>query len=105
MSSRSTISLSLGQMYCCLRRVPHFLCSRLKLTAAAVSLEEKRETGTETSPNEMVAEALWRAGIGQRQQGFPTACATEAACLPLTISRSPYLNALPPSRSAGALPG
>src|SRR5512146_823792 len=65
MSSRSTTSLSLGQMYCCLRRVPHFLCSRLKLTAAELSLEEKRLTGTETSPNEIVAEPIGRAGIGQ----------------------------------------
>src|SRR5512143_2904392 len=65
MSSRSTASFSLGQMYCCLRRVPHFLCRRLKLTAAELSLEEKRLTGTETSPNEIVAEPMGRAGIGQ----------------------------------------
>jgi hypothetical protein len=35
----------------------------LKLTEAEDSLEEKRFTGTETSPKEMVAEAMDLAGI------------------------------------------
>jgi hypothetical protein len=35
----------------------------LKLTAAEDSLEEKRLTGTETSPKEMVAEAMDLGGI------------------------------------------
>jgi hypothetical protein len=36
----------------------------LKLTAAEDSLEEKRLTGTETSPKEIVAELRERAAIG-----------------------------------------
>jgi hypothetical protein len=36
----------------------------LKLTAADDSLEEKRLTGTETSPNETVAEAMDLAARG-----------------------------------------
>ena len=35
-SSRVTISLSRGQMYCCLSREPHFLCSRLNEMAAVL---------------------------------------------------------------------
>jgi hypothetical protein len=35
----------------------------LKLIAAADSLEEKRLTGTETSPNEMVAEPMDLGGM------------------------------------------
>jgi hypothetical protein len=35
----------------------------LKLTVAADSLEEKRLTGTETSPKEIVAEPIVRAGM------------------------------------------
>jgi hypothetical protein len=36
----------------------------LKLMEAEDSLEEKRLTGTETSPKEMVAEPMDRAGVG-----------------------------------------
>jgi hypothetical protein len=36
----------------------------LKVTLAADSLVEYRLTGTETIPNEIVAEAIERAGIG-----------------------------------------
>jgi hypothetical protein len=46
----------------------------LKLTEAEDSLEEKRLTGTETSPKEMVAEAMDLAGIGRliyRQEADP----------------------------------
>jgi hypothetical protein len=39
----------------------------LKLTVAELSLEEYRPTGTDTSPNEIVAEAIERAGIGTRR--------------------------------------
>jgi hypothetical protein len=37
----------------------------LKLIAAEDSLEVKRFTGTETSPKEMVADAIFRAGMGK----------------------------------------
>ena len=62
-SSFSTIVPSVEQMYCCLRREPHLECSMLKLIEAEDSLDVKRLTGTETSPKEMVAEAMFRAGI------------------------------------------
>jgi hypothetical protein len=40
------------------------LCSMLKLTVADDSLAEYSDTGTETSPKEMVALAIERGGIG-----------------------------------------
>ena len=46
--------------------MPHFLCSMLNETLAFDSADEKRLTGTETSPNEMVAVPMERAGIGRR---------------------------------------
>jgi hypothetical protein len=55
------------------------VCSMLKLIAAEDSLEEKRLTGTETSPKEIVAEpidlaAMWgfdiAAGVGPRKTAF-----------------------------------
>jgi hypothetical protein len=39
------------------------LCSILKLTLADDSLAEYRLTGTETSPNEILAEPIGRGGI------------------------------------------
>src|SRR5918992_977983 len=63
MSSFSTMPPSFEQMYCCLRRLPQDLCSMLKLTVAEDSLAEYRDTGTETSPNEMVAVPIARGGI------------------------------------------
>ena len=54
-SSFSTTVPSFEQMYCCLSREPQVVCSMLKLTLAADSLEEYRWTGTETSPKEIVA--------------------------------------------------
>ena len=62
-SSFSTTVPSLEQMYCCFRREPHVVCSMLKLMAAEDSLEEKRLTGTETSPKEIVAEPMDLAGM------------------------------------------
>jgi hypothetical protein len=53
----------LGQMYCCLRRVLHFLCNMLNDTFVLLSEDEYRFTGTDTSPNEMVALAIDRAGM------------------------------------------
>jgi hypothetical protein len=47
-----------------LRRLPQVLCSMLKLTVADDSLAEYSDTGTETSPKEMVALAIERGGIG-----------------------------------------
>ena len=38
--ARDDLSLSFGQMYCCLRRVPHFLCSMLNETLAFDSEDE-----------------------------------------------------------------
>src|SRR5215212_1837320 len=62
-SSRPTTSLSLGQVYCCLSREPHFLWSMLNDTLDFDSAEEYRLTGTETSPNEMVAVPIDRAAM------------------------------------------
>src|SRR5690242_17007686 len=62
-SSFSTTVPSFEQMYCCLSRAPHVVCSMLKLTLAEDSLEEKRLTGTETSPNEIVADPMDLAAI------------------------------------------
>jgi hypothetical protein len=62
-SSFSTTVPSFAQMYCCFRREPHLVWIILKLIAAEDSLEEKRLTGTETSPKEIVAEPMVRAGM------------------------------------------
>jgi hypothetical protein len=48
----------LAQIYCCFSREPHLVWIILKLIAAEDSLEEKRLTGTETSPKEIVAEPI-----------------------------------------------
>src|SRR5216684_3563757 len=63
MSLRSTIMLSSrGQMYCCLSRPLHLECSRLNEIAAWLCVAEKSFTGMETRPNEIVPEAMERAG-------------------------------------------
>jgi hypothetical protein len=64
MSSFSTIPPSLEQTYCCFSRLPQDLCSMLKLTVADDSLAEYSDTGTETSPKEMVAFPIDLGGIG-----------------------------------------
>src|SRR5689334_21809998 len=51
------------QMYCCLRRDPQPLCSRLKLIAALLSVAEYTLTGMETSPKLIDSEAMERAAI------------------------------------------
>src|SRR5690606_32239565 len=69
MSSRSTFSPSCEQTYCCFNREPHFLCSQLKDTAADDSADEYSLTGTETSPKEIVVDAIARALMGRPQHG------------------------------------
>src|SRR2546428_12749568 len=64
MSSFSTFSPSFEQTYCCFRRAPSFLCSQLNEIAADDSPAENILIGTETSPKEIVAEAIECAGIG-----------------------------------------
>src|SRR5215204_3341346 len=68
-SSRPTTSLlSLGQTYCCFKRDPHFLWSMLNDMLDLDSEEEYRLTGTETSPNEMVAVPMDRAAMAVRMR-------------------------------------
>ena len=64
MSSFSTFSPSLEQTYCCFKRAPSFLWSQLKEMAAEDSPVENIFTGTETSPNERVADPIECALIG-----------------------------------------
>src|SRR5688572_12964044 len=63
MSSRATGTSSLMQKYCCLSREPQALCSRLKEMARPASVAENSFTGMDTSPNEMVNEAIDRAAM------------------------------------------
>src|SRR5207249_4012914 len=63
MSSRATGTSSLMQMYCCFRRDPQALCSRLKEIARLASVAEKSFTGIDTSPNETVNDAIDRAAM------------------------------------------
>src|SRR5207248_8647318 len=63
MSSRPTGTSSFTQKYCCLRREPQALCSRLNEMARLASVAEKSFTGMETSPNETVNDAIERAAI------------------------------------------
>src|SRR4051794_7243563 len=63
MSLRSTTSLlSVGQMYCCFTRPPHFWCNILKLTCS-LDAAVKSFTGIDTRPKLMVPEAMARAGM------------------------------------------
>src|SRR6185295_20074423 len=69
MSFRSTTSLlSVGQMYCCFTRPPHFLCSMLKL-ACSLEAAVKSFTGMETRPKLTVPEAMARAGMANSSGG------------------------------------
>src|SRR5687768_4630467 len=63
MSSRATGTSSFTQKYCCLRREPQALCRRLKEMALLVSVAENSFTGIDTSPNEMVSDAIDRAAM------------------------------------------
>src|SRR3982751_5113522 len=63
MSSRVTATSSLTHKYCCFRREPQALCSRLNEMARLASVAEKSLTGMETSPNETVNDAIDRAAI------------------------------------------
>src|SRR5438309_11356403 len=63
MSSRATGTSSFTQKYCCLRREPQVLCSRLNEMARLASVAEKSLTGIDTSPNDTVNDAIERAAI------------------------------------------
>src|SRR5260370_12480820 len=63
MSSLSALSPALEETYGCLSRAPSFLCSQLKLTAADASPVENSFTGTDTRPNDRVADPMGRALI------------------------------------------
>src|SRR5712672_2185142 len=65
MSPRSTFSPSFEQTYCCLRRDPSFLWSQLKEIAAFDSPAANICTGTDTRPNETVAEPMEWAAISK----------------------------------------
>src|SRR5206468_5767236 len=65
MSLRSTFSASLEQTYCCLRRAPSFLWSQLNEIAAFDSPAANSCTGTDTRPNETVAEPMEWAAISE----------------------------------------
>src|SRR5262245_40932092 len=60
MSSRSTIWPSLRQTYCCRRREPQSLCSRLNEICPVDCVAVKSLTGIATSPNEIVSEPIER---------------------------------------------
>src|SRR5437879_10949659 len=77
MSSRATGTSSLMQMYCCFKRDPQALCSRLKEIARLASVAEKSFTGIDTSPNETVNDAIDRAamlGLLSRQPSRSASC-------------------------------
>src|SRR6266540_2787825 len=65
MSLRSTFSPSLEQTYCCFRRAPSFLWSQLNEIAAFDSPAANSCTGTDTRPNETVAEPMEWAAISE----------------------------------------
>src|SRR5580692_5224840 len=58
MSCRSTTTPSLAQIYCCLRREPSFLCSRLKWIEPELRVAEYSFTGIATSPKDTVSDAI-----------------------------------------------
>src|SRR6266849_4631692 len=87
MSSRATATSSLTQMYCCLRRDPQALCSRLNEIARLASVAEKSFTGIDTSPNETVNDAIDRAAIFYlRLGGTPSKSTASGAVRPSTSS-------------------
>src|SRR2546423_1637248 len=63
MSSHVTGTSSLTQKYCCLRREPQALCSRLNEMARLASVAEKSLTGMDTRPKDTVNEAIDRAAM------------------------------------------
>src|SRR5688572_17331578 len=63
MSSRATGTSSFTQKYCCFRREPQALCSRLKEIARLASVAENSFTGMDTSPKDRVNEAIDRAAM------------------------------------------
>src|SRR5258706_9702962 len=64
-SSRATGISSFTHRYCCFRREPQPLCSRLKEMALLASVAEKSFTGMETSPKEIVNDAMERAAMSR----------------------------------------
>src|SRR5882672_249991 len=63
MSSRPTGTSSFTQKYCCLRREPQVLCSKLNEMARLASVAEKSFTGMDTNPKDTVNDAIERAAI------------------------------------------
>src|SRR6267154_1894382 len=63
MSSRATATSSFTQMYCCFKRDPQVLFSRLNEMARLASVAEKSFTGIDTIPNETVSVAIDRAAM------------------------------------------
>src|SRR6188508_23434 len=63
MSSRGTGISSFTHRYCCFRREPQPLCSRLNEMAFVASVAENSLTGIDTSPNDTVNDAIDRAAM------------------------------------------
>src|SRR5689334_21166184 len=63
MSARSTTTPSLAQRYCCFRREPHPLCSKLNEMPAEACVAEYSFTGMDTMPKATVSEAIERAAM------------------------------------------
>src|SRR5260221_1600265 len=90
MSPRSTFSPSFEQTYCCLRRDPSFLWSQLNEIAAFDSPAANICTGTDTRPNETVAEPMeWAAISGYDTPSCPPVRSPAPAPAPRTeVTRS-----------------
>src|SRR5436309_10431756 len=93
MSLRSTFSASLEQTYCCLRRAPSFLWSQLNEIAAFDSPAANICTGTDTRPNETVAEPMeWAAISGYHTPSCPPVGSPAPALGPRkTVTRLPHI--------------
>src|SRR6516162_9915105 len=63
MSSRSTTVSCFRHTYCCRKRDPQPLCSRLKEIAWEACVAEYSFTGMATSPKEMVSDPIERAAM------------------------------------------
>src|SRR5690606_2961282 len=61
----STTTPSFAQMYCCFKREPQSLCSRLKEIAFEDCVALYSLTGIATRPNEIVNEPIERAAMGR----------------------------------------
>src|SRR4051794_14050656 len=74
MSSRATGTSSLMQMYCCLRREPQALCSRLNDSWRLASVAEYSFTGIATSPKDTVRVPIDLAAMATLRQRPPRFC-------------------------------